>query len=78
MEEELFEDETLRKQAQVNSVENFRHGFEDAFMSILIARMGKNEDLFNRLMEDEQLAAMAKDMLMRSVYKRANEGDIPT
>ena len=75
MEEQLYEDDTLRKQAQANSMDNFRHGFEDAFMAILIARMSKNEDLFNRIMEDEQFAELAKDMLMQNVYRRARGGE---
>lgn len=75
MEEQLYEDDTLRKQAKANTMDNFRHGFEDAFMAILIARMGKNEDLFNRIMEDEQFADLAKDMLMQNVYRRARGGE---
>lgn len=71
MEEQLFEDNVLRKQAKANTMDNFRHGFEDAFMNILIARMGKNEDLFNRIMEDEDFASLAKAMLMGNVYRRA-------
>lgn len=72
MEEELIEQETLVKQAKVNTIDNFKHGFEDAFMEVLINRMDKNKALFNKIMDDETIAAIVKEMLMKNVYRRAN------
>ena len=42
IEEELVQDKTQIKQAQTNTKENFKYGFEDKFMDVVIERMEQN------------------------------------
>jgi type I restriction enzyme R subunit len=73
IEEEMVQDETLAKQAQSNTKENFKYGFEDKFMDAVIDRMEQNQELFAKLMDDNQMAAIVKTMLLDKVFKRLND-----
>ncbi len=75
IEEELVEDETLSKQAKINTVENFKYGFNDAFLEKLIERMDQNQEIFKRIMDDKTFADIVKDYLLRKVYKRLREDE---
>jgi len=70
IEEEMVLDDTLVKQAQSNTKENFKYGFDDKFMDVVIERMEQNEELFAKLMDDEKMAGIVKGMLLDKVYKR--------
>ena len=70
IEEEMIQDETLAKQAQSNTKENFKYGFEDKFMDVVIERMEQNQELFTKLMDDEKMASLVKSMLLDRVFKR--------
>jgi type I restriction enzyme, R subunit len=74
IEEEMVTDEELVQQARNNTQENFRYGFNEKFMDVVIERMGQNQELFAKLMDDEKLSRIVKDMLMDKVYRRAREG----
>jgi type I restriction enzyme R subunit len=73
IEEELVLDETLLKQAKSNDIDNFRFGFEDAFVKRLIERMDQNRDIFARIMDDQEFAGVVKDWMLKRVYERLNE-----
>lgn len=73
IEEEMVQDETLAKQAQSNTKENFKYGFEDKFMDAVIERMEQNQELFAKLMDDDQMATIVKRMLLDKVFKRLND-----
>lgn len=73
IEEDLIADEKLSQQAKSNSISNFKFGFDDLFLKKLVARMGQNEEIFARIIDDKEFEAQVKDILMRSVYKRLNE-----
>ena len=70
IEEEMVQDEALAKQAQSNTKENFKYGFEDKFMDVVIERMEQNQELFTKLMDDEKMASLVKSMLLDRVFKR--------
>lgn len=70
IEEEMVMDEKLAKQAQSNTKENFKFGFEDKFMDAVIERMEQNEELFAKLMDNDKMATIVKDMLLDKVFKR--------
>lgn len=73
IEEEMVTDEELVQQARNNTQENFRYGFNEKFMDVVIERMGQNQELFAKLMDDEKLSRIVKGMLMDKVYRRARE-----
>lgn len=70
IEEEMVQDERLAKQAQSNTKENFKYGFEDKFMDVVIERMGQNQELFAKLMDDDRMAGIVKGMLLDRVFER--------
>jgi len=69
-EEELASDELLKTQAKANAKENFKYGFDDKFLTTLIARMDKNEDLFKRIMDNREFRDIVKDYLLNKLYDR--------
>ncbi|MBI4652382.1 hypothetical protein HY745_14120 [Candidatus Desantisbacteria bacterium] len=73
IEEELMLDEKLGVQAKTNSMENFKYGFEDVFLTKLIERMDQNQDIFKKIMDDKAFAGVIKEYLLKRVYKRLNE-----
>ena len=73
IEAEMVQDETLAMQAQSNTKENFKYGFEEKFMDAVIDRMEQNQELFAKLMDDEKMARIVKEMLLDRVYGRLQE-----
>jgi len=73
IEEEMVQDETLAKQAQSNTIENFKYGFEDKFMDVVIDRMEQNKELFAKLMDDERMAGIVKEILLENVFNRLRD-----
>ena len=73
IEEEMVLDGKLGVQAKSNTMDNFKYGFEDVFISKLVERMDQNQDIFNKIMEDKTFAGVVKDYLLRRVYKRLSQ-----
>ncbi|MBN1536523.1 MAG: type I restriction endonuclease subunit R [Anaerolineales bacterium] len=73
IEEELIQDETLSQQARNNSIDNFKYGFDDAFLTKLIDRMDANQEIFGRIMDDEEFGTLVRDWMLKKVYSRINE-----
>ena len=72
VEEDLAADQKLVEQAQRNTRENFRFGFEEVFLDKLIGRMDANEGMFTKVMDDEGFARDVKEFLLKKVYRRLN------
>lgn len=70
IEEEMVLDEILVKQANSNTKENFKYGFDDKFMDVIIERMEQNEELFAKIIDDDQMAGIVKNILLDKVYAR--------
>jgi len=73
IEEEMVLDNKLGVQAKSNTIDNFKYGFEDVFVSKLVERMDQNQDIFNKIMEDTTFAGVVKDYLLKRVYKRLSQ-----
>ena len=73
IEEELVADSKLSEQAQNNTLDNFKFGFEDAFMDKLISRMEQNQDLFSKMMDDRDFGMIVKNYMLKKVYQRLNQ-----
>jgi type I restriction enzyme R subunit len=73
IEEDLIADGKLSEQAQSNSMENFKFGFEEAFMDKIIARMEQNEDIFSKMMDDKDFGTIVRNYMIKKVYKRFNK-----
>lgn len=72
IEQELIADDKLQKQAQNNTIENFKFGFEEIFFHKLIDRMEQNEEIFKRIMDDNAFASIIKEHMLNKVYERIN------
>ncbi len=73
LEQALAEDPGLAAQAQANTDENFAFGFDKTFEGAIIDRQTANEDLFRRLMDDDEFNGLVKVYLRRRVYQRLAE-----
>lgn len=69
--------EDLRQAAQVNTPDDFRLVFEKELEGLFVDRMEGNDDIFRRVMQDEQFRAMASAYLMSKVYAKAREAKAP-
>lgn len=61
LEEEMFQDEDLRKRALNNPHVNFKYAFEDVFINKLIERMESNQEIFEKIMGDSNFSSDVKD-----------------
>lgn len=68
IEEEMATNKKLHEQAQSNTIENFQYGFEDVFLASLISRMGQNQEIFTRIMDDDEFSKQVKKLLIKKVY----------
>ncbi|GMT46899.1 MAG: type I restriction endonuclease subunit R [bacterium] len=75
IEAELMEDSTLRTQAKVNKLDTFKYAFEELFVDKLIERMDQNQDIFEKILEDQSFGKLVKELMMKKVYARMNEVD---
>jgi len=76
IESELVHDETLMLQAKVNKIDTFKYAFEDIFLNILIERMEQNQEIFERILEDEAFGKAVKEWMLKKVYTKLNEENI--
>jgi len=56
-----------------NTIGNFKYGFQDVFINKLIERMEQNKEIFAKIMDDNVVAEVVKDYMLKKVYKRLNE-----
>lgn len=73
IEEELYQDEDLKKRALNNPLDNFKYAFEEVFINKLIERMDSNQDIFDKIMENTEFKNDIKSWLTQKIYKRFNE-----
>ncbi len=73
IEEEMAANTKLVEQAHSNTIENFKYGFEDAFLASLISRMDQNQEIFTKIMDDDEFSKVVKKLLLEKVYTRLRE-----
>jgi type I restriction enzyme R subunit len=73
LEEELFLDEELKLRAQNNPLDNFKYAFQEVFINKLIERMDANEDIFNKIMGNNDFKNDVATWLTKKIYERFNE-----
>lgn len=66
--EEAVADESLRQAAKVNTIQDFKYVFDKALEGLFIDRMEGNEEIFAKLMNDNEFRAIAAKHLLRQVY----------
>ena len=73
IEADLVADETLQKQAKVNKIDTFKYAFNDTFTDKLIERMDQNQDIFEKILENQSFGELVKQMMLKSVYGKLND-----
>ena len=69
---DLKTDENLGDQARTNSIDQFKLAFDPKGMAAVLARMERNEKISNQFMSNEELRALALDLMMKQVYDQAH------
>lgn len=69
--------ERLQDAAKVNSLENFNYVFEKMLEGLFIERMEGNEEIFTKLMNDDQFRNIAAGYLVKEVYSRIRDNQEP-
>jgi type I restriction enzyme R subunit len=72
IEEELLNDEKLKMQAKSNTIDNFKYGFEEAFLAKLIERMEDNQNIFEKILNDQEFGEAVRKWMLTKVYERIN------
>lgn len=73
IEEDMVADERLAAQAKSNTIENFKFGFKEAAIDKFISRMDQNQDIFGRMMDDQDFSGLVMDYLLKKVYGRLSK-----
>ncbi len=56
--------------AQNNSLDNFRLVFDKKFLQTIITRVDTNEDIFKKILDDEDFRTTLGEFYLRKVYER--------
>jgi type I restriction enzyme R subunit len=71
--EDYVADEDIASQARSNTIENFKFGFDDAFLGKWIDRMDQNKELFAKVLDDDQFSGYLRNVIMNEVYRRLRQ-----
>jgi type I restriction enzyme R subunit len=73
IEEELYNNEDLELRAKNNPIENFKYAFDEVFINKLIERMDSNQEIFDKIMENNEFKNDVKEWLTKKIYERFNK-----
>ncbi len=73
-EESWAADQELADQAQNNSIENFRLVFDRKFLQTIITRVDANDDIYKRILDDDDFRDALGEFYLRKVYDRLRAG----
>jgi type I restriction enzyme R subunit len=62
-------------QVKSNTLENFRLVFDNRFMGTFVSRIGDNEAIFKRVLDDEEFRQVLMDPYPSWVYRRARRDE---
>lgn len=66
----MMEDENIQQSAKNNTKDNFKYVFGEVFLNKAIERMGQNQEIFAKLMDDPSFQSTVKGWLMHSIYDK--------
>lgn len=73
IEAQAIERADIQQAANANSIDDFKLVFDQALDGLFIDRMDGNDDIFRRVMSDEQFRSLAAGYLLQKVYGRARK-----
>ncbi|HEY4894695.1 MAG TPA: DEAD/DEAH box helicase family protein [Solirubrobacteraceae bacterium] len=74
-EESWVADGDLSDQAKNNSIENFRLVFARKFLQTIVTRVDANDEIYKRILDDEDFRATLGEFYLRKVYERLRQPD---
>ena len=74
IETELMQDAKLQTQARVNKLDTFKYAFEEIFIDKLIDRMDQNQEIFEKITEDQSFGGLVKELMMKKIFEQLNAG----
>jgi type I restriction enzyme R subunit len=77
-EESWVADGELSDQAQNNSIDNFRLVFDRKFLQTIVTRVDANDEIYKKILDDEDFRATLGEFYLRKVYERLREGTPPS
>lgn len=75
IEQALFENDELKIRAKNNHLDNFKYAFEEAFIQTLIDRMDANQEIFDKIMINNDFKKDVSQWLTKKLYERFNTID---
>jgi type I restriction enzyme R subunit len=72
-EESWVADDELSDQAQNNSIDNFRLVFDRKFLQTIVTRVDANDEIYKKILDDEDFRATIGEFYLRKVYERLRE-----
>jgi type I restriction enzyme R subunit len=76
-EEDWVADDELSDQAKSNSLDNFGLAFNRKFLNTIIARVDTNDEIFKKILDDEEFKSAVEGYYLRKVYSRLRETSLP-
>jgi len=74
IEQALYENDDLKLRAQNNPIENFKYALTEVFIQTLIDRMDDNQEIFEKIMGNNDFQKDTLDWMTTKLFKRFNEG----
>jgi type I restriction enzyme R subunit len=72
-EESWVADGELSDQAQNNTIDNFRLVFDRKFLQTIVTRVDANDEIYKKILDDEDFRATVGEFYLRKVYERLRE-----
>mgnify|MGYP001209312431 CR=1 FL=1 len=67
--EDIVNNEDLVQKAKVNTKDNFKFSYEEAFIDIVIERMSQNEKFFMKMLEDSDFKNTVMNYMFDEIYQ---------
>lgn len=67
---QALEDEVLMKQAQINTMDNFRYGFHDRIKELMVDRMEQNSEIVSRVLSNKAFSRLVLEWALKEVWGR--------
>ena len=72
-EESWVADDELSDQARNNTIDNFRLVFDRKFLQTIVTRVDANDEIYKKILDDEDFRATIGEFYLRKVYERLRE-----
>lgn len=72
IEMDIMREQEIIKAARSNTMDNFRFAFDEVFLGKVIDRMGMNDKIFGKLMDEPEFQNTVKNWMLASVYRKLN------